>query len=514
MDQRSKAANPFLSFMADLHHEIRAPLNTILNMAELALKDDPSTSIKSYLETIEKAASGLLTLLDDIIDLSSQENLACQKNDSIFDLTSVLEDVKETVDGPKDIKGVRIVLNIHEDIPEQLRGSRARIRQILTQLLNFVMRQLDSKHIKLHLSPKEGSKGIQWISFRLEAHYKPGSIMAEIGSDHRLFICKSLLASCGGNLNIEKKQDNWCFDFLIDAQAVNRKGEGFFGEAASTEKVIAVMVNTDEFSSPIISRRIQKEGIIVHGVDSLTKASHLLRSYSEAGNYTICLINWEDVNDMTTLGIPALRNESGLRKLPVVIIEVPAVQMMSLISNEELKEKMGSGPIGFVMKPSKGPQVLMEIAMALGWDAERIFNQKQKMAEMKDAIPDLFKGLKVLVIEDDRINQKLIVEILKKKEIRPVVASSGVVALRAATVRDFDAILMDINLPDTDGYELTQQIRTLKRHTTTPIIALTASTKNRTMCLEAGMDDFLSKPYSKEKLFSVLARWISSSSHP
>jgi len=506
MDYLKNATASLLSFMAELHHEIRSPLNTILNMTELAIKEQPDPSIKNYIETIEKSANTLLTLLDDIIELSS-EDIDYADQDA-FALTSVLEDVKETIDGPRLSKGVDLGLDIHEDVPEYLKGSRARMRQILTQLLNFAMRQLNSKAITLCIEPLEDKSGLKALSFRLDARQisvPDGKDIKGPASDLRLLICKNLLQNHGDTLQVEEETDGWSLLFSIIAESA---GENF-KEGPLLQNLslpaLAVIVSSDRFSSDIVCRGLSQAGFDILTTDSVTGVARISGDLSRTDRQTVCLLNWHDVSHLDDLGVSAICNGAG--HMPIVIFEIPAVQMMNLVSAKKAKGTGIPEHAGLVMMPSRGRQLLMEIAAVLGWDADRLFAET-KTGKGGKVPENEFKGLKILVVEDDRINQRLVVELLKKRDTKPVVASTGNAALRAAQSRDFDAIFMDINLPDIDGYELTRRLRTIERHAATPIIALTASTKNRKMCLEAGMNDFITKPYSEDNLFEILAKNI------
>ena len=504
----SKRSQTAFSLIAELQHEIRSPVNSILNTAELGLMENPVPSIKRYLETIEKSAISLLGLLDDIISFADEEEYSDSR--CPFFLTCLLEEVKDIVDTSMKADSTVMVLKIGDGTPESFHGPGARIRQVLTKVFEFAISRLDPKQLSLNLgySPSEG--------LRFEVEVFPvscESMHSDLGlkNDHRLLICRSLLSGSGKRLETEKRDQSLVFTFSIPVTMVSERGDRFFEPDFYKEVPAAVMVNSDSFSSELTCRRLGFEGISVTNVPSLRKAAEYMAEGISSGDVSrrICLLNWEDVKGRQDLGISFIRSATGVKELPVVLMEIPAVEMMNLTAGQRFPRSKAGGAVGLVMKHAGVRKVLMEMGGVLGRNPEENFVlNRDEDGPAAGAAKDIFTGLTVLVVEDDRINQKILVEILKKRGIKPVVASSGASALNALQRKRFDVVLMDINLPDSDGYKLTESIRSTGDNSETPVIALTASTRNRQTCLDAGMNDYLPKPYSEEKIFSVLSRWI------
>ncbi|NPA93929.1 MAG: response regulator [Thermodesulfobacteria bacterium] len=501
MDNSKRTDDSLLALMADLHHEIRSPVNTIMNMTELASREQISPSIKNYLKTIEKSANTLLTLLDDIIELS-QDDLDAPHGNQGFSLTDLLEDVKETIDGPSRAKGAIITVSFKKDTPEWLSGPRGRIRQILTQILNYSMRQMGGQnlHISIGTESEPETEGerifFDVLATKLQNPMSPQDILR----NPRILICQRLLLELGDELKITEHHQGVKFRFAIAMEPLDIPwGKPIYPTP------IACLVSTNGFSSTLIARRLAGCGFQVVESFSIDDAERTLEKDANSSQKRVALIDWELIQKQ--------RAETDILKwnpgpYPVVFFDIPAINMMD-ISARLSDDNNGKSAKGFVMAPSKGRQIMLEVLRVLRMEKDQLSCPFLSQESDEEEVPLVsqqrqLQGMKVLVVEDDRINQRIVVELLKKFGIKPVVASTGKAAMSAVSRHTFDAIFMDINLPDSDGYILTKKIRSMKDYAHVPIIALTASTKNRKLCMEAGMDYFLSKPYSEAKLMKSL----------
>ncbi len=497
MEKSKRPAASLLAFMADLHHEIRSPVNTILNMTELASKEELPPSVANYFKTIEKSANSLLVLLDDIIELS-QDDIEAAGLEHDFSITDLLEDMKETIEGPLKAKKASITLSMEKEVPEWFSGPRGRVRQVLTQVCNYSIRHMAAKDIKISIdvdninAPKE-------LRFNIHAKKCNQAIPSpkDILRNPRILICQRLLFELGNELSIHEQDEGVSYFFAIKVNKVDIPwGEPIFPTPWSC------IVSRNDLSSSLVERRLKGCGFSVLRAKDPNDAMTTLDSQGPESCKKVALIQWGAGDELTVEEIDL--DAKSLRH-PVIYFDVPAIRMMDMSARFSEKDEKCSR-LGLVMAPSRGKQLLSEVLRVLGMEPEQLscpFSLEESRPGSCLSPEDL-KGMKVLVVEDDRINQRIVVELLKKFEIKPVVASTGKAALNAVKKRRFDAIFMDINLPDTDGYRLTEEIRSMPVNNEIPIIALTASTKNRGMCMDAGMDYFLSKPYSEARLLNSL----------
>lgn len=498
MERVKGPISSLLAFMADLHHEIRSPVNTILNMTELALKDSELTpSMENYFRTIERAAGALLTILDDVIELS-QDDFESSLKEQGFGITDMLEDFKEAVQGLCAARGTHTSLSIDDVTPEWFTGPRGRMRQVLTQVFNYAVRQLGAPAVHIGIGYNADPKSA--LEFKMEAE-KSGELLDDVRSiakNPRILICQRLLAELDRELKIEQVANGVEFKFSMNVRPLDMEwGQPIFPTPVSC------LVGEKGLASTLVERRLSGCGFEVRHAPSLHEAQEVLAGCTNQSQKAIVVAEWDS-------GGGALFEESWRDEdrngFPTLFYDIPAIKMM------ELSTRFPAGSsaldvIGFVMAPSRGKQLLSEVLRLLRMEPDQlscpVLSEDGQDGQV-ELSPDKVAGMKVLVVEDDRINQKIVVELLKKFGVKPVVASTGNVALKAVKKYRFDAIFMDINLPDTDGYRLTEEIRGLSQYKDVPIIALTASTKNRSLCMEAGMDYFLSKPYSEAKLLKSL----------
>ncbi len=403
--------------MTELHHEIRSPLNTILNTIELGLMENPGPSMKRYLETIKKSATGLLALLDDVISLSGEEEYGGSRVP--FFLTSLLEEIRAAVEVSMQANSVSMVLNISDDTPESLLGPKTRIWQVLSRLLNFVIGRLNPKQIDLNIFYDSAEE----LWFEIEAMPAPSDLWDKdlnLENDHSLLICRSLLNDEGKVLEIERRGQSLIFTFSIAVKVISKTRDRLFKSDFYKEVSEVLMVNSDNLSSELTGRRLRLEGISVRNMPSLEEAAEYMAGNISAGcgDRWICLMNWEDVKSREDLGITFLRSAAGLEQLPAVLMELPAVEMMNLAARRGFPDSEAGASVGLVMKPAVGRKVLMEISRVLGWEPEEIFADKRGVDTSEScSMEKIFTGLKVLVVEDEQINQKILVEIHIMKTI-------------------------------------------------------------------------------------------------
>jgi len=502
-DRANKPDISLMAFMADLHHEIRSPVNTILNMTELAGREELPPNVRGYISSIEKSASALLTILDDIIELS-QEDLESSEGNQRFSLTDLLEDVKEATEGPRLTKGVGMELDFSGEPPEWYSGPRGRMRQILTQLMNYSMRQLGAGSMTMKIVYGTDEYG-QVLDFSLEAHDCTEELSPEdVLKNPRIMICRRLLVELGRDLQLKPEGGAFSFSFSMGVEPLELP----WAEPLLPTPV-ACVVGRQGFAASLVARRMSGCGFRAVHAARVPEGQRLLEDETSQGQKAVMLVDWHHLEETgSAASFPDIEGAAGLGH-PVIFFDVPAIKMMDLSSrlSDGPDTEGTAAPTGLVMSPTRGRQLIPEVLRLLKMEPQQLSCPMIDLEDEEEGLdPEALEGMKVLVVEDDRINQRIVVEILKRFRVKPVVASSGKAALLAVEKFDFDAIFMDINLPDTDGYRLTGQIRSRPGYADVPVIALTASTKNRKMCLEAGMDDFLSKPYSEAKLLGSLMR--------
>ncbi len=503
-DTSDKPGTTFDYYMTELTHQIRSPLNNIINIAELGLRERPADPVRGFFEDISRYASGLLLLLDDIIEDVTGSRCRDREGPDAFSITSVLEEVRQGLESLWQPEHTEIVLDLDSEMPECFQAHGAKLRKVLVRLMDFAVRNASSGRIHAGLGRNED--GV--LEFHLKLPVSSSLSLETLEKEPGLAVCRGLLAAMSSRLHVSLEGGMLGFEFAVDALPVPLSGricaKGGFGEICFP----VIIVDSDPFSSVIACRRLSLEGIPVEIVDSLEKAIEFLKSpWERSEGKVVCIVDWDEVKGREDFGLGLLQRATRRGKLVVLLSDVPAVDMMRLGLSVSKKEE-GAVPAGFIMRPTTGKGMLVEMARVLGRNPGDIFLPDSQAAKgrKKGTLMDILKGRKVLIVEDDRINQQILVDILKNAGTRPVVASTGAAAERAMGKKRFDAVFMDIRLPDCDGIELTAKMRRRQVNAHTPVIALSAGTTHEQRCLDAGMKCFLTKPYSREAILNTLAR--------
>ncbi len=479
-------------------------------MVELASQNQLSQETQQYINTIERSAKGLLSLLDDIIELSDDGNGENSKVQQ-FGLTELLEDIKESTAGTRLARNSALTVEFSQEISEWYRGPRGRIRQIITQLINYAIRQAESPETLLRISFHSAGPEDELMKFHLQASVR-SDLFEQLSpfQDPRILICRRILLEIGHDLKAEIDSEKGLLHltFSVKAEQLNMP----WAQPLLPTPVVAIAA-TDPLARIIVMRRLQGCGFQVETASSLEDAQKILDFHladGVSGQRGLTLIDFQLIKAVAPHApvlIPEQIFSASLRH-PVIVFDIPPLNLMALSTElENMSSFQNRDDVGLVMFPSRGEQLIPELLRILQIDREQLrspYSDTQERVEEPDL--ELLMGMKVLVVEDDRINQKILIDILKRFGIKSVVATTGAAALKAVERFRFEAIFMDINLPDSDGYTLTQQIRRKEGYAFTPVIALTASTRNRQKCFDAGMDQFLSKPYSENQLFAALHR--------
>ena len=521
-DAANKAKSEFL---ANMSHEIRTPMNAVIGMAYLALKTNLSAKQQTYVSKIYAAANTLLGIINDILDFSKIEAGQLDMDNTEFRLDDILDNIAALVSQKADEKGLEVLFGIDSNVPVSLIGDPLRLGQVLTNLLNnaakftekgeiIVSCTLDAvmgEKVRLRFMVKDTGIGMtqeQQAKLFTAFTQADGSITRRFGGTGLgLTITKRLLEMMGGSIQVlseEGKGTTITFTATFGLPK-NQAGERPPGKG---EMARILVVDDNEPARRMMQNILRGMNFRADTADSSTEAFVKLWQEDAEDPYRIVLMDWRmPVMD----GIEAtwrLRTELNLTNVPPVFITT------ALGRSEVLQQAEKAGAVGVLYKPINKSTLFDSLMETLHGRVPAAARSKAPVVPVAQREHPSFPGASILLVEDNPVNQQVAAELLEGAEASVTIADNGVQALEAVAksrrTPPFDLVLMDLQMPEMDGYEAASRLRAERAYDPMPIVAMTAHAmvEERQRCLALGMNDHISKPIEVDKFFATLARWI------
>jgi signal transduction histidine kinase/ligand-binding sensor domain-containing protein/DNA-binding response OmpR family regulator len=509
-------------FLANMSHEIRTPMNAVIGMAYLALKTALTDKQRDYLNKIHNAGTSLLGVINDILDFSKIEAGRLDIETVDFRLDDVIASATSITAQKAQDKGLEFLAEVASSVPQNLVGDPLRLGQVITNLINNAIKftEQGDVYLKAELLEQVGDRARLRFSvkdtgigmtpqqaarlFQAFSQADASTTRKHGGTGLGLTISKRLVELMGGEIGLESQPGvGSTFLFTVSVGVASGPAQSrIIPEQLRT--VSALVVDDNAAARDILVHALDGVCARVDAVGSGEEAIAAVKQHDSDRPYGVIFMDWR------MPGLDGIQAARLIKENPQLKTH-PAVVLVTAFGREEVREEAERIQIdGFLLKPVT-TSMLVDTLVTLFAGARQ---DRTALAPAADRHAERLRGVRILLAEDNEINQQIAVELLEGVGATLEVADNGLEAVRKllgpSTPPNFDVVLMDLQMPEMDGFQATRKIRSDPRFASFPIIAMTAhaTIEERQKCLDAGMNGHVSKPIDPSTLFETLERFV------